>query len=174
MPLLPGRETISQECLEICALAQARFVSPDNFTTLPYLQNSIEAQAEQLLIEKLLAAAIKTRFLDDKTSILKAKDRRLLTIGRYFENGVPNDQVICIRHALNKLVHHQSISIAVVPSTVNVFSAPIPTPESRRIPVGTHDRESVIVSVDGKYQGSTWQFDIDLFTLLNEMIRILE
>jgi hypothetical protein len=175
MTYLPGREGIVEEALVICALAQATFISPGNFSTLPNVQHLVANRAREALVENLLSVAIKTRFLDDQTGLLKAKDRRLLTIGRYFENGVANDKDICIRHALNKLVHYESIQVSVSPRTSVVTPTAATTPASvRLIAPGVHHTESVIVTVEGAYKKQNWRFEIDLFALMNEVLLVLE
>jgi hypothetical protein len=174
MTLLPGRDSIIQEAIEICSMAQAAFVSPSNFTTLPYLQHAIEESAGRVLIEKLLNLAIKARFLDDQTGILKEKDRRLLSIGRYYESGTPKDDAICIRLALNKLVHHKTIFVSNDSHQCIIFPVASSAPsENRKIPEGIHRRDRMLITVEGKYNGQAWSFEIDLFQFLNEVLRAL-
>lgn len=109
--MLPGHDLIAQECLEVSAIAQARYVSKGNFTTAPYLLAELDSRGGQLLIEKLLSLAIKVRFLDDRMGLLRRFGRDLLTIGRYYNDGVLDDDGVTIREALNKLIHHDSIEV---------------------------------------------------------------
>ena len=174
MPALPSHANILQECLEVCALAQARYVSPDNFNTLPYLKHVLESQADVRLVESLLALAVKARFLDDRESILRAGDRRLRAIGRYYENGTAKDSAVCIREALNKLVHHQSLQISTDTVSCWVVGAEGSAGERRLLQEGAHHTQRVIVTVEGERNGTPWRFEISLFTLLNELARVLE
>ncbi|SCZ62906.1 hypothetical protein [Thiohalomonas denitrificans] len=74
-----------------------------------------------MLLEKLLGLAIKARFLDDQTGILKQHDRRLLAIGKYYENGVLKHEAISIRLVLNKLIYNTTISVGTDARTCVVF-----------------------------------------------------
>lgn len=42
------------------------------------------------------------------------------------------------------------------------------------ISVGPHKGKRVIVSVEGEFRGSKWLFAIDLYKLMDEMLRVLE
>lgn len=42
------------------------------------------------------------------------------------------------------------------------------------LPAGPHNGKRVIVSVEGEYRGAKWLFAIDLYTLMDEMLRVLE
>ncbi|WP_141104353.1 hypothetical protein [Noviherbaspirillum denitrificans] len=175
MSLLPGREGIAEDILLVCALAQAAFVTGANYTALPYLEHLVHDRASQSLIERLLSIAIRTRFLDDRTKLLKLKDRRQILIGRYTEDGVEKASEVCIRLALNKLVHHNSISVAVEDFSCIVVVPIEPYPSDMKlIPAGPHKGKRVIVSVEGEHRGAKWLFAIDLYKLMDEMLRVLE
>ncbi|WP_303907371.1 hypothetical protein [Thiohalomonas denitrificans] len=175
MKLLPGRESIVQEAIETCSLAQMAFASLGNLTTVPYLRHEVMEASARMLLEKLLSLAIKARFLDDQTGILKDYDRRLLTIGKYYENGALKDDEISIRLVLNKLIHNRTISVGTDALTCVIFPADASAPpESRKIPNGTHHRDLVIVTVEAQYRDKEWRFEIDLFQFLNELVRTLE
>jgi len=175
MSFLPGRDGIIDDLLIVCALAQGAFVTPENFSALPYLQHLLQDRSSEALIERLLAMAIKTRFLDDQTGLLKEKDRRQILIGKYFEGGVEKDDEICIRLALNKLVHHDKIAVRVEEWGAIVVGMRDPQPPGTKlILAGPHKGKRVIVSVEGAHRGRPWQFDIDLYKLVDEVLRALE
>lgn len=174
--MLPGHDLIAQECLEVSAIAQARYVSKGNFTTAPYLLAELDSRGGQLLIEKLLSLAIKVRFLDDRMGLLRRFGRDLLTIGRYYNDGVLDDDGVTIREALNKLIHHDSIEVHIEEVTahvVGISSLPAEPAELYKIPLGSYDKQNVLVTVCGRRYGAPWQFDIELFTLINEVLRVL-
>jgi hypothetical protein len=175
MNFLPGRDRIADELLLVCALAQSAFVTPQNFSALPYLEHLIRDRSRQALVEGLLSIAIKLRFLDDQTDLLKQKDRRQKLIGKYTEDGLEKTDDICVRLALNKLVHHDSIKVRVDDWSGIVVSRDDEEPtDMKLIPPGRHKGRRVIVSVEGKYKGTPWRFDIDLYKLMDEMLRVLE
>ena len=175
MSILPGHEGISEDILLVCALAQGAFVTGENYTALPYLEHLVHGRASQSLIERLLSIAIRTRFLDDRTELLKLKDRRQILIGRYTEGGVEKDSEVCIRLALNKLVHHDKISVTVEDFSCIVVAQIEPEPSDMKlIAAGRHKGKRVIVSVEGEYRGSKWLFAIDLYKLMDEMLRVLD
>lgn len=175
MSILPGREGIAEDILLVCALAQAAFVTGANYTALPYLEHLVHSRASQSLIERLLSIAIRTRFLDDRTELLKLRDRRQVLIGRYTEGEVERAGEVCIRLALNKLVHHDKISVTVEDFSCIVLASIEPEPSDMKlISVGPHKGKRVIVSVEGEFRGSKWLFAIDLYKLMDEMLRVLE
>jgi hypothetical protein len=175
MSFLPGRDGVVEDILLVCSLAQTAFVARTNYTTLPYLEHLVNERASQKLIEQLLSIAIRTRFLDDQTKLLKRKDRRQPLIGRYTEGGIEKASEVCIRHALNKLVHHDTISVSVedvrIIAVATIDSGPSST---KLIPAGQHKGQRVIVTVGGEYRGDKWSFAIDLYKLLDEMLRVFE
>jgi hypothetical protein len=175
MGFLPGRDGIIDDLLIVCALAQGAFVTPENFSAVPYLQHLLRDRSSEALIERLLAMAIKTRFLDDQTGLLKEKDRRQILIGKYFDGGVEKNEEICIRLALNKLVHHDKIAVRVENwGAIVVGHKDEQAPGMKLIPPGPHRGKRVIVSVEGSHRGRDWQFDIDLYKLVDEVLRVLE
>lgn len=172
---MPGEESITEDVLLVAALAQASLVSVQNFAAVPYLQHIIVERSDQVLIEKLLAMSIKLRFLDDRTSLLKLHDRNLLTLGKYFEDELRTLDGICIRMALNKLVHHQTIRVYVEDwGAIIVDAGSSPLPGAKLIPLGPISSKRVTICVEGKYQLRKWRFEIDLFLLLNEVILTFE
>lgn len=175
MNFLPGHDGIADELLLICSLALGAFVTPQNFSALPYLEHLIRRRASQSLTERLLSVAIKTRFLDDQTDLLKQRDRRQILIGKYTEDGLERNADICIRLALNKLVHHDHIAVRVEDWGCIVMPSAAPKPTSTKLtPVGLHNGKRVIVELDGSHKGKPWHFDIDLYSLIDEILRVLE
>lgn len=172
---MPGQESITEDVLLVAALAQASLVSVQNFAAVPYLQHIIVERSDEVLIEKLLAMSIKLRFLDDRTNLLELHDRNLLTLGKYFEDDLRTLDGICIRMALNKLVHHQTIRVYVEDWGAFIVDAgSSPFPGAKLIPLGPISSKRVTICVEGKYQLRRWRFEIDLFLLLNEVIRTFE
>lgn len=175
MSFLPGHDGIIDELLVVCALAQTVFVTPQNFTALPYLEHLVHDRSKRAIIERLLSVAIKTRFLDDQTKLLKQKDRRNILIGKYTEDGIEKSGEICIRAALNKLVHHDKIEVEVKNwRCIAVETVDIAPQGTKSIPTGSHEGKRVIVSVEGRHDKRRWLFDIDLYVLIDEMLRVLE
>ena len=175
MSFLPGKETISNEIMIVCALAQTAFVSRRNFSALPHLGLLFENRSKQVVIESLLSIAIKTRFLDDQTNLLRANERENPLIGRYFEDGIEQPQVVSIRYALNKLVHHKTIALAIKPWScfvVDVRSVPLEL-GPHIVELGSHSGERVTITVSGRYEKKEWRFDIDLYKLLEEVLVVL-
>ena len=175
MSFLPGRDGIVEDILLVCALSQATFVTRENYTALPYLEHLFQERASQVLIERILSIAIRTRFLDDQAELLKQKDRRQRLIGHYTEDGIEKASEVCIRHALNKLVHHDTIAVTVDDVTIIAMGTTDPEPpDMRLIKPGLHERKRVIVTVEGGYRGAKWLFAIDLFKLMDEILRVLK
>lgn len=175
MSFLPGKETICNEILVVCALAQTAFVSKHNFSALPHLSLLFENRSKQAVIESLLSIAIKTRFLDDQINLLRANERKNPLIGRYFEDGVEQPQSVSIRYALNKLVHHKTIALAIKPWTCFVVDVD-PTPHAggpHIVELGSHSGERVTITVSGRHEKKEWRFDIDLYKLLEEVLVVL-
>lgn len=175
MSFLPSRDGIIDELLVVSALAQNAFVTPHNFTALPYLQHLINDRSKQAIIERLLAIAIKTRFLDDRTKLLD-RDRRLNLIGRYTEDKAECADKISIRTALNKLVHHDKIEIVVASWSAIVVATENSPENTKLIQPGPHRGKRVIISLEGTDQSKKkpWAFDIDLYKLIDEMLRVLD
>lgn len=176
MKYLPGHDGITEDVLLVAALAQVSLLSLENFTTLPYLQHLIKGRSDQALIEKILAMSIKLRFLDDRTDLLRVHDRKSILIGKYFEDDVHIDAGLGIRAALNKLVHHMKISVTVEQRNTTVLkliNKTHPTDE-KVIPHGHHSGMRVKISVEGMYKDKNWRFEIDLYSLLNEILRSLD
>lgn len=120
-----------------------------------------------------MSISIKVRFLDNAGGLLRRHDRRLITIGKYREDDVECPEQICIRHALNKLVHHKTINVSVVAKEMHVVAAST-AKYSKLVPLGNHSADRVIVNVRGNYGGRAWEFEIDLFILLDELMRVFE
>ena len=115
MQYLPSHENILEEILVVAALAQTSLVSKGNFSALPYLESLNSSKSSQLLIEKLLGIAIKARFLDDKTQLLKTRARSQILIGKYFVDGTRSAESLPLRECLNKIVHYETIDVDVHP-----------------------------------------------------------
>jgi hypothetical protein len=155
-------------------LAQTSFLSQTNFSTLPYLEAAVASDAERLLIEKLLSVSVRVRFLDDRTQVLLRNDRKSQNIGYYSERAGVRAGKIDIRQALNKILHHDSLLLTVDERLISVFPSPTPTLEPKLIPLGNHKRYIVYLLVHGSLGKNTWALNIDLFALLNEIIRSIE
>ena len=172
----PGVDAIIEEILIVGTLAQCSLVSLSNLRTVPYFSGLVTDRAAQLLMEKLLAISIKVRFLDDSTDLLKKFDRRIITIGKYTEDGVDCKSEICIRNVLNKLVHHKTIDVSIQLRDIFVTGVTFKegTKYSKTLPPGSHKVEHVMVAVEGYYSKKLWRFEIDLFILLEELLRVFE
>ena len=172
---LPSHENIVDEILVVAALAQTSLVSKNNFSALPYLDNLIAVKSSQVLIEKLLGIAIRTRFLDDKNQLLKLKARSQILIGKYFVCGTRSEDILTIRECLNKLVHYKTIEVNVQPWKTTVL-VPIeiePNLENIKLIAGGHYKgERVIIIIEGEYGAKNWRFEIDFFKLLDELLRV--
>ena len=56
-----------------------------------------------------------------------------------------------------------------------MFVAAADMPQSPKLsPVGSHSAERVMVEVHGNHNGRAWEFEIDLFILLDELMRVFE
>lgn len=175
MLYLPSHDNIVEEILVVAALAQTSLVSKKNFSALPYLDNLIAVKSSQVLIEKLLAIAIKTRFLDDKNQLLKIKARGQILIGKYFICGARSEDILSIRECLNKLVHYKTIEVKVQPwkTTVLIPIEVEPNLENIKLIAGGHHKgQRVIITIEGEYGAKSWRFEIDFFKLLDELLRV--
>jgi hypothetical protein len=173
MQYLPGHENILEEILVVAALAQTSLVSKGNFSALPYLDSLNSNKSSQLLIEKLLAIAIKTRFLDDKTQLLQTKARSQILIGKFFEDGKRKEDALSMRECLNKIVHYGTIHVDVQSWQAIVLDTNEPIlPNEKVIQPGAHKGERVTVTIEGEYQRKKWRFEIDFFKLLDELLRV--
>jgi hypothetical protein len=170
---LPGEEGIVEDCINVFAIAHTYYVSAisqKNFVPFQYLRKNIEENADRILIEKLLGLAAKVRFLDDRTEVVKKHDRKLRTIGIHYIDGKETDDV-GIRTALNKLIHHQRISIETEEKSILVVGGGKDTGDLK-IPEGGYKEKHVIIKIKGEYRSQAWRFELDLFILLNEIQRL--
>lgn len=158
----------------VFAVAHTYYVSAlakNKLSPFQYFRKTIDENAERILIEQLLALAVKLRFLDDKTGLVKKYDRKLRTMGDLsVENEKPEG--IDIRTALNKLIHHKTISVIADDKSVVVVGSGIMTGDLQ-IPQGSYSESHVIIKTEGVQQSSQWKCEIDLFSLLNEILRVL-
>lgn len=170
---LPGEEGIVEDCIVVFAIAHTYYVSAlsrSYFVPFQYVRKNTEQNADRILIEKLLALAAKIRFLDDRNEVVKRFDRKLHAIGKHCIDGKEVDDV-CIRTALNKLIHHRSISVGTEDKSVIVIGGGKDTGDLK-IPEGSYKERHVIISVEGEYRNQNWRFELDLFVLLNEIQRV--
>jgi hypothetical protein len=172
---LPNQESIIEDTLNVFALAHTYYVSTlskNKFSTFQYFKKEIEENIDRILIEKLLILAIKIRFLDDKIKILEQFGRENAGIGKYVEGNKENNKVT-IRLALNKLIHHESISVKTEDRNIFVLHAKSKTQNQEvQIPAGMYPESLVLVETTGEFKQKKWQFILDLFTLLNEILRV--
>ena len=174
---LPGEQRIEEECVEAFALAHTTYVSfkdKNQFATLPYIREKLDSHHAQLLIEKLLSIAVKVRFLDDQSGILKKYDRELASLGVvHVQDG--EEEPIGIRVSLNKLIHHTTISVR----SFDVFSVVVSVPGTRanpselQIPTGQYSEHPFYVEAEGTEHRKSWTCRIDLSRLLDEILRVL-
>lgn len=179
MTFFPGREGVVDDVLHVAALAQAAFVSPSNFVTLPYVRDLLGEAANRALIERVLTMSVKLRFLDDRAGrrLLTQDQARLYLVGKLSVGDDQEDKPLKLREALNKLIHHEHIEAATEDrrSFVIPFSDPPPERELKTIPIGQHISSRVVIRAHGHNQDSTpWTCEIDLFSLLNEVLLALE
>lgn len=147
--LLPGTDAIVEDLVVACALAHKVFIARDNLSLLPYLEHAIAERSGRAVVERLLAMAVKLRFLDDQLSILD-RDRRLPFIGSYVGDGVERAERVSVREALNKLIHHDRMDVRVEERGAIVLESLKPDPSSERaIAPGRHQGKRVIIDVDG-------------------------
>lgn len=172
----PRLETINQELIEIFSLAHTYYVSAitlNKFVPYQYIKHEIEKNTDSYLIEKILSIAIKIRFLDDKIKILREKDRNNLAIGKLYIENEKEEENINIRFALNKLIHHEKISIKT--ESLNIFVAQNikdENPEPIQIPSGKYEEIQVLINTEGHHNKKKWKFELDLFILINEILRV--
>ena len=173
MPFHPGSDRICEETLELFGLANALFVSNDKQGHLaphPYLARGLKENAEKLIIEKLLAVAIKLRFLDDHTSLIKASDRS--NAGILVVDSVETG--LGLREALNKIIHHRSIQVFAQPSNTTIINVKTSPRENEiLIPEGSYPGFSIFVHAQGTQGNKDWSFHTELIHLSNEILRIL-
>lgn len=173
MAHLPGEEGILEDCIVIFAISHTYYVgalSRNSFVPFQYVRRNTEENSDRILIEKLLGLAAKVRFLDDRTGVVKRFDRKLHTIGRHYIDGNEVDD-LSIRTALNKLIHHQKISVGTEDQSVIVVGGVKDTGDLN-IPEGGYEERHVIIAIEGEYRNKDWKFELDLFILLNEIQRV--
>jgi len=176
MNFLPGTEKIAEECVELFSLANTRFISAGAQSSLvryQYVFNDLSMRGDQLIIEKTLAIAIKIRFLDDQSHLLKGLDRKSPHIGHLRIEGIEQPN-IDIRTALNKLIHHISIGVEIKPTSVTILQVAAPTTlPDLQIPPGHYEGLTVVIKTTGEQRQKPWEFEVDLFELINEILRVL-
>jgi hypothetical protein len=173
MKYLPGSEKIIEESLELFSLANALFISSENqkhLTVHPYVEKYLTEHGHRLIIEKILSIAIKLRFLDDKSNLLKAHDREnsgdVITSTGKTEVG--------LREALNKIIHSESIEISACPTRVTVSNKHGENVGTGlRIQEGVYKTYSIYMEAKGVKGRNAWTFNCEIIHLLNEILRII-
>ncbi len=97
---------------------------------------------------------------------------KLLISEAISENNI--DKTIDIRNALNKLIHHESISVQIYDHRVTLVLAKkdeVPNKEVS-IPTGAYTEVQVLIEVSGTYNNNKWNLSLDLFQWLEEILRI--
>ena len=170
MTFLPRQENLIDEALEIIGLSHSFFVEQCNFSTFQYITKEIESRAQRILIEKILALSIKYRFLDDRMSLIKDYDRKISSLGKYIIDGEQLNKA-SVREALNKIIHHNEIEL-IIKQKRQVVVKGVPDDNEIQIAKGQYEFNILILLVKGKYSKKEWSFHIDIFTLINELLRI--
>jgi hypothetical protein len=175
VPYLPAAQGIIEDCLFVFAVAHTYYVSAISKHKLQffqYVRKDIAENADRLLIERLLTLAAKVRFLDDQSGILRTYDRKLRTIGKFTVGGKDASDELSIRLALNKVIHHRQISVTTEDRGVFVGRSHKETGDLK-IPLGQHTESHVVVKTEGEYRNEHWVLGLDLFVLLNEILRVV-
>jgi hypothetical protein len=179
VPYLPAAQGIIEDCLFVFALANTNYVSAvskNKLHVFQYVRNDINENADRLLIERLLALAVKVRFLDDQSGILRVHDRKTPAIGRFTVEGNDSSDELSIRLALNKLIHHRAIGVTTEDRNVWVIPSVIPggmETGELLIPEGNYTDSHVDIKIEGEYKGKKWVLNLALFVLLNEILRVM-
>ncbi len=174
MQILPGTERIIEESLELISLANTFFVSSQGLGKIaphPYIDEALSGRSERLIIEKLLAVAIKVRFLDEKTQILKSRDRAIPSAGKVESAG--GEIGVGLREALNKIIHHEEIELSSVESNTTVVPSTHPASSDELLIIpGQYRLYQIQIVAKGKKGKEDWRFETDLFRLVNEVLRV--
>lgn len=169
---IPGSDRIIDETIELFCLANTMFVSKEvqgHLSTHRYLVKEFDEYAKRLIIEKLLSIAIKLRFLDDKAKLIYTHDRS--------NAGVlildDKEEKVGLRVALNKIIHHESISVFAQKSKITVTDMKTTFPvEELVIAEGSYPGFSIFVRAEGKNGNQSWTFHSELTSLTNEILRV--
>lgn len=170
MDFLPGHERLIDEVLEIVGIAHTFCIEKDNFKSLQYIQNEAIARIDRILIEKILALSIKYRFLDDRVSLLNNYDRKHPRLGKYTIDDKKVEE-IRVRTVLNKIIHHQNISLTVEHQNVTVLNTES-TPGEIDIEPGHYTHSALILKLTGTDNKKNWNLNVNIFILFNEILRI--
>lgn len=172
MKYLPGTEKIFDEALEIVALSNAQYSSnrlEDNFITSPYVMKGLDERSDRLIIEKVLAVAIKLRFLDDQRNLIKDNDRK--NSGQVNVRGETNE--VGLREALNKIIHQNSIKLFSQKRKVRVSEEFGNEIGYLKIPPGVYEANCIYLETRGKKGQEQWIFNADLTHLINEILIVV-
>ena len=144
----------------------------DRFTQFQYISNSLLERSNTLLTEHILSVAIKLRYLDDRSELLKGLDRKQLHVTNLNDND--KSELKDIRWALNKLIHQAVLELSTdtYGSLVGGFGSVTPL-EGLGIPPGNYEDEVVMIYVKGEHNGKEWRYRFCLMELLNEILRVL-